>query len=114
MMGVDAGYQRFSSPPNAAAPHLQQQQQQHQANMFAPQHPQQQQQHQAYGNMQQQDGSASFQGQGQGQQQWGQFPMMNDATAQMGMQFGRSAVVAGQEYVNKNVSNLRKILSDAQ
>lgn len=35
---------------------------------------------------------------------WGQFGMMNDATAQMGMQFGRSAVAAGQDYVNKNVS----------
>lgn len=28
---------------------------------------------------------------------------MNDATAQMGMQFGKSAVAAGQEYVEKNV-----------
>ncbi|KAJ9110063.1 hypothetical protein QFC19_001733 [Naganishia cerealis] len=33
----------------------------------------------------------------------GQWPMgMNDATAQMGMQFGKSAVAAGQEYVEKN------------
>ncbi|KAJ9119155.1 hypothetical protein QFC22_003646 [Naganishia vaughanmartiniae] len=32
-----------------------------------------------------------------------QWPMgMNDATAQMGMQFGKSAVAAGQEYVEKN------------
>lgn len=29
---------------------------------------------------------------------------MNDATAQMGVQFGKSAVAAGQEYVEKNVS----------
>jgi hypothetical protein len=28
---------------------------------------------------------------------------MNDATAQMGMQFGKSAVAAGQDYVEKNV-----------
>jgi hypothetical protein len=35
----------------------------------------------------------------------GQWPMgMNDATAQMGMQFGKSAVAAGQDYVEKNVS----------
>ena len=33
---------------------------------------------------------------------WG----VNDATAQMGMQFGRSAVSAGQEYVEKNVGLL--------
>jgi protein transport protein YIF1 len=31
---------------------------------------------------------------------WG----VNDVTAQMGMQFGRSAVAAGQDYVEKNVS----------
>ena len=37
----------------------------------------------------------------------GQWPMgMNDATAQMGMQFGKSAVAAGQDYVEKNVSPL--------
>jgi hypothetical protein len=29
---------------------------------------------------------------------------MNDATAQMGVQFGKSAVAAGQDYVEKNVS----------
>jgi hypothetical protein len=28
---------------------------------------------------------------------------MNDATAQMGVQFGKSAVAAGQDYVEKNV-----------
>jgi hypothetical protein len=33
-------------------------------------------------------------------QNWGS---MNDATAQMGVQFGKSAVAAGQEYVEKNV-----------
>ena len=32
---------------------------------------------------------------------WG---AMNDATAQMGVQFGKSAVAAGQDYVEKNVS----------
>lgn len=31
---------------------------------------------------------------------WG----VNDATAQMGMQFGRSAVAAGQDYVERNIS----------
>lgn len=29
---------------------------------------------------------------------------MNDATAQMGVQFGKSAVAAGQDYMEKNVS----------
>lgn len=32
------------------------------------------------------------------------WPGMNDATAQMGVQFGKSAVAAGQDYVEKNVS----------
>ena len=31
------------------------------------------------------------------------WPGMNDATAQMGVQFGKSAVAAGQDYVEKNV-----------
>lgn len=35
----------------------------------------------------------------------GQWAMgVNDATAQMGLQFGRSAITAGQDYVEKNVS----------
>jgi hypothetical protein len=29
---------------------------------------------------------------------------MNDATTQMGVQFGKSAVAAGQDYMEKNVS----------
>jgi protein transport protein YIF1 len=33
---------------------------------------------------------------------WG----MNDATAQLGMQLGHSAVAAGQDYVQKNVSDI--------
>lgn len=33
----------------------------------------------------------------------GGWPGMNDATAQMGVQFGKSAVAAGQDYVEKNV-----------
>ncbi|WWC72582.1 uncharacterized protein I206_106544 [Kwoniella pini CBS 10737] len=32
----------------------------------------------------------------------GTWPGMNDATAQMGVQFGKSAVAAGQDYVEKN------------
>ncbi|KAK4685518.1 hypothetical protein P7C73_g4629, partial [Tremellales sp. Uapishka_1] len=32
------------------------------------------------------------------------WPGMNDATAQMGVQFGKSAVAAGQDYVEKNFS----------
>jgi len=37
---------------------------------------------------------------------YGSWPGMNDATTQMGVQFGKSAVAAGQEYVEKNVSGL--------
>jgi hypothetical protein len=33
-----------------------------------------------------------------------QMPMLNDATAQMGMQFGKQMGAAGQEYVRRNVS----------
>ena len=32
------------------------------------------------------------------------YNMWNDATAQMGMQFGRTAMMAGSEYVEKNVN----------
>ena len=35
---------------------------------------------------------------------------MNDATAQMGVQFGKSAVAAGQDYVEKNVSGRMSLL----
>jgi hypothetical protein len=35
---------------------------------------------------------------------YGDWGGMNDATAQMGVQFGKSAVAAGQDYVEKNVS----------
>lgn len=31
------------------------------------------------------------------------WPGVNDATTQMGVQFGKSAVAAGQDYVEKNV-----------
>jgi hypothetical protein len=41
---------------------------------------------------------------GPGGQGW----QMNDATAQMGVQFGKSAVAAGQDYVEKNVSRPRR------
>lgn len=37
---------------------------------------------------------------------WG----MNDATAQFSMQLGQSAVAAGQDYVQRNVSNQPSIL----
>lgn len=36
----------------------------------------------------------------------GQWPGMNDATTQMGMQFGAQALGAGQAYLDKNVSRL--------
>lgn len=42
--------------------------------------------------------------QGQDAFNFGAWGNMNDATAQMGVQFGKSAVAAGQDYVEKNVS----------
>jgi hypothetical protein len=90
----DGGYQRYSSPPVDAA-----QQQQQGFSAYAPQtapqvQPQGYQQARPYGNMA-----------GQGQGQGGDFGwQMNDATTQMGVQFGKSAVAAGQDYVEKNVS----------
>jgi hypothetical protein len=41
------------------------------------------------------------------QSEFAGWPGMNDATAQMGVQFGKSAVAAGQDYVEKNVRRLR-------
>jgi len=41
---------------------------------------------------------------GQGAPGYAGWGGMNDATAQMGVQFGKSAVAAGQDYVEKNVS----------
>ena len=38
-----------------------------------------------------------------GVQGYGAWGGMNDATTQMGVQFGKSAVAAGQDYVEKNV-----------
>lgn len=67
----------------------------------------QQQQMFGVGNMQSQGPHQQYPNMQNGQMPWGQFGMMNDATAQMGMQFGRSAVAAGQEYMNKNVSILQ-------
>ncbi|ORY31217.1 YIF1-domain-containing protein [Naematelia encephala] len=48
-------------------------------------------------------GVQGYQNLGGGFQAW---PGMNDATAQMGVQFGKSAVAAGSDYVEKNVSHL--------
>lgn len=76
------------SPPPPAP---QQQQQQHQQ--------QQQQQHMNYGNPYQPQGG------GGGESVHPAFGgFMTDPTAQMGFQVGKSAVMAGQEYVESNVS----------
>jgi len=106
--GQPGGYMRYTSPP----PHLAQQQPQQSTSPYGRNvaaygaHPPQ-----AY---------QSFSGgapppppppQGQlGTAHSSQPPMMfsawgvNDVTAQMGMQFGQSAIAAGQSYVEKNVS----------
>lgn len=94
-------YQRFSSPPVPS-----QAQQQPMGNLY----PQQQQQGQPF-RQQQQAGFSQQQHPNGSHAPWDQFGMMNDATAQMGVQFGRSAVQAGQDYMNRNVSSLPLYLS---
>ncbi|KAF9431122.1 hypothetical protein BGZ94_008897 [Podila epigama] len=50
-------------------------------------------------------GQGLGQGQGQGQPAIPSFPFnLNDGTTQLGMQFGKSAVMAGQEYVEQNLN----------
>src|ERR1700753_661714 len=66
------------------------------------QNAQQQQGGYGYGQPPPQPGQAGAQGQDYMHPAFGQF--MNDPTAQMGFQMGKSAVMAGQEYVEQNVS----------
>lgn len=96
------GYVRYSSPPVGAI-HQQAEGQHHQAphassSAYAP--PGGSEAHaRGYG----QGGPHAPMGYGQPAGfGWGGVPI-NDATAQMGMQFGKSAVAAGQDYVEKNV-----------
>ncbi|CDZ97762.1 Predicted membrane protein [Phaffia rhodozyma] len=128
-MSGEPQYMRFSSPPAQQYQQQQQQQQQTFGGIHQQQQQQKQQQNPAqtgYGQnaygYQPSAGSSSFppagqmgsmssQGQGQSRQShsfqtasgshvpWGMG--MNDATAQMGMQFGKSAIGAGQDYVEK-------------
>lgn len=106
-----ADYQRFSSPPatqQQQPPHLQDSYQNfHSPAPNLPPH-QPQAAPNLYGQQAQQPygagGNNGYAGQGMGgwPPQFGA-GMMNDATAQMGVQFGKSAVQAGQEYMNRNV-----------
>jgi len=91
----DGGYQRYSSPPVDAP----QQQQQQGFSAYTPQQAAPQAQPQGYQQQARPYGNMAGQGQG-GDFGW----QMNDATTQMGVQFGKSAVAAGQDYVEKNVS----------
>ena len=92
----NAEYQRFTSPP--AGTHTIQAQH----NMYAGISDSQT--SQFPGVQQQQYSQQAQQGHNNMQQPpWSQFAGVNDVTAQMGMQFGRSAVAAGQDYMNKNV-----------
>ncbi|GAA96248.1 uncharacterized protein L969DRAFT_84100 [Mixia osmundae IAM 14324] len=50
------------------------------------------------------NGAQSAQQTGGPQQQWNNMMGVNDVTAQMGMQFGKSAVMAGQDYMERNVT----------
>lgn len=102
----EGGYARYASPPPVNA-YAQQQQQHPNAGPYdyshaggrgVPQHQQQQQQQGQFGNF---GNFASFAA-GAGGQPGGS--MLNDATAQMGVQFGRQMADAGQEYVGRNVS----------
>ena len=96
----DGGYQRYSSPPVDAP---QQHQQQQGFSAYAPQGNGQQAQAPAQAQGYQAQGYGNMAGQRQGG--GGDFGwQMNDATTQMGVQFGKSAVAAGQDYVEKNVS----------
>ncbi|GAA5982323.1 hypothetical protein JCM5350_006144 [Sporobolomyces pararoseus] len=53
-----------------------------------------------------QSGGVGFTGFGQSGGMGGMSSMMNDATAQMGMQFGSQALSAGQAYLDKNFTRL--------
>lgn len=115
------GYTRYSSPPVGYDPGQAQAQQQV---PLMQQQQQQQQQHastSAYTPAQGQmhaRGAAAGANAAYGQNAYGAspaapgqpgnfpaWPGVNDATAQMGVQFGRSAISAGQSYVQQNVSD---------
>ncbi|KAF9027455.1 hypothetical protein BGZ52_003328 [Haplosporangium bisporale] len=67
----------------------------------APPHQPHQQHHQHQGG----HGQGQSQGQSQAQHGMPSFPFnLNDGTTQLGMQFGKSAVMAGQEYVEQNLN----------
>ncbi|KAG0040733.1 hypothetical protein BGZ82_010551 [Podila clonocystis] len=75
-------------------------QQQYMSPQGPPQQPYQQQHQQQH-----QGGHGQGQSQGQGQHGMPAFPFnLNDGTTQLGMQFGKSAVMAGQEYVEQNLN----------
>jgi protein transport protein YIF1 len=94
------GYQRYvSSPPVPNAPL-------HQQPAYNPNPAYAQQQQQHYGSPPRQQPPPQMRAGGPqipapDFSAWG----MNDATTQFGMQLGQSAVAAGQEYVQKNVSS---------
>lgn len=105
----DGGYVRYSSPPVDAVQNAQSGASSSSFNSYAPgasglgqnlgAHARQGYQAPTPGAPQPQGYMA---GPGQGVNGFGGW-QMNDATAQMGMQFGKSAVAAGQDYVEKNV-----------
>ncbi|KAF9192462.1 hypothetical protein BGZ51_005474 [Haplosporangium sp. Z 767] len=109
--------------PSPRMPYAQaqgQQGQQYHQNQYRPQQHQQQQQRSSFDQQHQQHQQQPYGGsprtqymtpqqpsQQQPQQQHGipSFPFsINDGTTQLGMQFGRSAVMAGQEYVEQNLN----------
>ncbi|PWO00926.1 YIF1-domain-containing protein [Tilletiopsis washingtonensis] len=115
------GYARYASPPPAQPqhaqhmpPHQQYAQPQQQHYDYSAPHQAHAQMH--HGQQGQQPAFPAFptfaafgpgpQGQGQQGQQGMQMPMLNDATAQMGMQFGKQMGAAGQEYVRRNFGSL--------
>jgi hypothetical protein len=104
------GYTRYSSPPVGFDQQQQQQQQQH-GHPGVGGHPQQHASSSAYapagagGQMHSRTGYGA-QGPNAPVGYGANFawPGVNDATTQMGVQFGRSAISAGQSYVQQNVS----------
>lgn len=107
------GYMRFtSSPPNASHGHQPMHHHPDAGSTFTPAYSQNPNQTYAGPQYQSFASSSAPPHQQQQQQQYPQQPQadtfaqwgVNPATAQFGMQLGQSAVAAGQEYVQKNVS----------
>ncbi|KAE8223892.1 hypothetical protein CF319_g3149 [Tilletia indica] len=109
---ADSGYMRFSSPPPQQQQHQQQQQQQH-FGAYGPGPDAYYSQHSGVGGVPGQTAGPPGSGLAPALGNLGiPFPgfgannVMNDATAQMGMQFGRHVAAVGGEYVERNFGSM--------